>query len=290
MVSGAISARYHTRDFLQITGLLSTMPVVSVGLFFGVLLAGGFPLGIVFTSEAHAVSTALYGQSLSISGFILVIYSLIFLRLVSVYIFMIPGVTNPRATGHGPSSGEYFGVLCLAVIMVLVSFYSLELSSTLLLSVWPRLMPRQISDFIEVNLTMFHRIRQARSFRWMWGGIPREPEQNFGYEIENETVRRRRLVKYILNALRFRDQFGFITTRKYDTKPIRPRYDLPYEVLADYIARLEDSCSPFTSVSGVVKGQASKLEESKRWIRCRRFEEKNNLPHENTDRRISSLG
>lgn len=36
VVCGAISARYHTRDFLQIAGLFAATPVLSVGFLFGI--------------------------------------------------------------------------------------------------------------------------------------------------------------------------------------------------------------------------------------------------------------
>lgn len=77
-VAGMLSARYHTRDFTQFSGIFSSMPRLSYMFLSGSLFLGAFPIGVVFISEVYAVSTLALSDHVFIAVFILFIYSLVF--------------------------------------------------------------------------------------------------------------------------------------------------------------------------------------------------------------------
>jgi NADH:ubiquinone oxidoreductase subunit 4 (subunit M) len=76
--SGMLSARYHTRDFTQLSGVFTNTPRLAFIFLVGSLFAGAFPLGVVFISEVYAISTlALFNHTIT-TVLLLFIYSLVF--------------------------------------------------------------------------------------------------------------------------------------------------------------------------------------------------------------------
>jgi hypothetical protein len=174
-------------------------------------------------SEVYAISTAVYSQNLLLSSFILVAYSLVFLRFVALYLYMLPGEQSPGRVSVDFSGLEVVAIFVLVVLLFVLAFYSLEISSTLLLSIWPKLMPRQLVSFIVLHPAKpFGRFESLRSFRWGWAGIPRAVVKNTAIPSENPAWTKRRLRKYVLNAIDFRRKIGFVGRPAYSGKPIRP--------------------------------------------------------------------
>jgi hypothetical protein len=119
-------------------------------------------------------------------------------------------------------------VTVFIAILILLAVYSFELGSAMLAFSTSKLMLASILRCpIELWPAPLRRVMSLRSRRWVVGDKDRPPEPDWWYSsIEGRAVRRRRLVRYIMNALKYRDKFGFIGKTPYSTGPIKPKLEL----------------------------------------------------------------
>jgi NADH:ubiquinone oxidoreductase subunit 4 (subunit M) len=110
-VSGMISTRYHTRDFTQISGLFLSAPKIAAVFLLGSVFTGAFPVGVVFISEAYAVSTLVLVDHLFLAVFLLVLYSFVFLRLILIYLSIASGESAGRIVASDMTVSEFIVAL-----------------------------------------------------------------------------------------------------------------------------------------------------------------------------------
>lgn len=125
---------------------------------------------------------------------------------------------------------EYFVVVVLFAILFFQMAYSFEFGAALVGAVSQKLLAFQ-SERIYFPLLSGRRRRRfsQRGIRWGFGADMQKPARDHRFSSESAGVRRRRLVLYVLNSLRFRAKLGLLGEPTYSSKPIRPK--LPFSWL-----------------------------------------------------------
>lgn len=120
-------------------------------------------------------------------------------------------------------------VVCVfMVILFLLTAYSLEFGSAMLAFITSKLALASTTRHPpELWPAPLRRVLSLRSRRWIIGDKDRAPVPDVWYtNYDSRAVRRRRLVGYIINALKFRDKFGFLGKNPHNAGPIKPNLEV----------------------------------------------------------------
>lgn len=95
-IVGMISEKYHTKNYMQITGILKFSPKLAFIWLVNIFLLGSIPISLVFISEVYFILSIGFSEQTIIIFFILIIYSLIFIKLLMIFLYVISGATSKK--------------------------------------------------------------------------------------------------------------------------------------------------------------------------------------------------
>lgn len=139
----------------------------------------------------------------------------------------MPGECTTRRVVVDLTFSELLVAGVFIISIVLLTVYSLELGSAMLAFVTSKLiLPSAARRPPELWPAPLRRVLSLRSRRWVVGDKDRAPvPDTWYYSRDSRAVRRRRFITYIINALKFRDKFGFVGKNPHSTGPIKPKLD-----------------------------------------------------------------
>lgn len=229
--SGTLSERYHTRDIFQLSGVLRRDAGMVFFTFLMCFFVGAVPISFVFTAEVYMIAALGISHQFLILVFILVAYSIVFVRVLYVSCRLVFGhISNKVSYGLTKLESGVFILFTLCLVATL--FVDGGITSIILLC-GKRYLPVGLkrNELRKLGDLVFDRFLTKRSPRHKYSLKSRSHamgDRNTNLAFETLDVKRRRRIRFYLNLMRFRKNLGVIGRGPFTSGPIKFDYSIPF--------------------------------------------------------------